>query len=64
MILLSLIAIPLVFAVLVAVSGAAQARMISLMGMLASSAVAVYGLATFDWANGAKFSFPWTISWL
>jgi NADH-quinone oxidoreductase subunit M len=64
MILLSLIAIPLVFAVLVAVSGAAQARMISLMGMLLSAAVAVYGLVTFNWADGAKFAFPWTISWL
>jgi NADH-quinone oxidoreductase subunit M len=64
MILLALIAIPLVFALLVAASSASQARTVSLLGMLASSAVAAFAAFGFDWTHGSAFGYQWSTAWL
>jgi len=64
MTLFALILTPLAFAIYVAARPAKEAKTISLMGMLATLAITVWGLYQFDWADGAAIQFGESVSWL
>lgn len=64
MILFALMLIPLVFALLVAVSPAAQAKTIATIGTFVSLAGAVYAALQFNPASSAEFQLAHTIDWV
>jgi len=64
MILLALIALPLVFAGVVAAASPAASRRISLVGMLACSGATAWAMYQFPWAKGELFAFAYSVPWL
>ncbi|MFN5945587.1 MAG: NuoM family protein [Phycisphaerae bacterium] len=64
MILFALMLIPLVFAMLVAISPAAQAKTIATVGAFVSLAGAIYAALQFDPASAAEFQLAKTIEWV
>jgi NADH-quinone oxidoreductase subunit M len=64
MILFALMLIPLVFALLVAISPAAQAKTIATVGSFVALAGAIYAALQFDPASTAQFQLAKTIDWI
>lgn len=64
MILYVLMLIPLVFAALVALAPAAQARTMALLGTGAALAASIYSLYIFNWNDPAAFQFAQSFPWL
>ena len=64
MILFALMLIPLVFAMLVVISPAAQAKTIATVGSFVSLAGAIYAAMQFDPASAATFQLAKTVDWI
>lgn len=64
MILLLVMAVPIVFAGVLALGRAEHARKIALVGSLVQFALALYAAWFFPWDHAGAFAFPWQADWL